>query len=473
MEHKNDKKIYRSSSAIATECIEENHYAVWNRFFPKIIFLNEDGHKLLEYLSTNRKPYKTFVGKKDILQKMVVGNLIFSEATDPYKYDFINSGEKLLDRIANSMNKHCENKLPYSTVVIFNHRCNLKCPYCIVKYVHNKNHKRINKPTADKIGRLIRCLSNVINNNWLGRIVFNGGEILIEWEMIRSVVEYIKREFPGARVEYDINTNATLVTEDIAKYFAENKFKTIGISIDGYRETHNMTRQFTDGSESFNDVIRAINIINKYAPNPIESFQGTLINKHNVQVNKLVAMNKYGFKRARMGINLLGISKEDAKEMAEKYFKVMISALDNGWHIDDDYAISYKSILNRSENIFTFYCKGFTNYPADILYYNIDTEMVNIACNYATDVQVSLDEVSDNIYHPIIYEKGLRYLRKRFAMIKGTCMNCEIVGICRGGCILKGIDAFNKLNEGGCQFQKEMWKQMLKYIYSKNIGRTQ
>ncbi|MDI6699401.1 MAG: hypothetical protein QME85_10775 [Candidatus Saccharicenans sp.] len=64
--------------------------------------------------------------------------------------------------------------------------------------------------------------------------------------------------------------------------------------------------------------------------------------------------------------------------------------------------------------------------------------MVNIVCNYATDVQVSLDEINDDIYHPLIFEKGLSFLRRRFETFKEACGNCEIAGICRGGMYIKG-----------------------------------
>jgi radical SAM protein with 4Fe4S-binding SPASM domain len=468
-----DNTIYRTSSAVAIEDIGNNRYAVWNRYFPSILFLNKDGIKFLKYMSINNNPYKKFMGFKRILRKMISNNLMYSGPEDAYKNEFLQSGELLLEKISKSMCKHYNERLPYGTLTIFNYTCNLKCPYCVVNYVRSGNHVRVKKTKGEKINRLLNCIDKLLHNSesgkeWVGRIVFNGGEIILEWEMIKAVVIYIKSKYPRAQVEFDINTNATLITEEIAKFFAQNKFKNIGISIDGYRETHNKTRCYRDGTGSFDDVIRGLNILNRHLPHHIESYQGTLVREHELEIEKLMDMKNYGFKRARLGVNLLGITQEDAKQMADLLFKIATTSIECGWNVEDNYFISYKSILNTKDTKFTFYCRGFTDFSAKILYYNFDTQMVNIVCNYATDVQVSLDEINDDIYHPSIFEKGLNFLHRRFETFKEACGNCEIAGICRGGCILRGIDPLNNKNEAACQFQKEMWKNFLKYNYSHN-----
>lgn len=465
-----EDNIYKTSSAVATLNMGNNHYAVWNRYFPLILFINKDGIKFLEYMFTNSKPYKKLGRFKKILKKMIDADLMYSVSQDPYKDYFMHSGELLLENINKSMCKHYNERLPYGNLTIFNRTCNLKCPYCIVKYTKNENQTKVKKTREERIKRLLNCIDQVLQNSesakaWTGRIMFNGGEILLEWETIKSVVNYIKSRYPRAQVEYDINTNATLINEEIARFLAENQFKTIGISIDGYAESHNKTRYYRDGTGSFDDVMRGLNILNKYLPHPIESYQGTLTCEHDINIAKLMDMKNYGFKRARLGVNLLGVSLQDSKRMADLMFKIAIKSIERGWNVEDNYFISYKSILDTNNKPFTFYCKGFTDFAGKILYYDIDTEMINVLCNYATNVQVSLDEIKDDIYNPLIFEKGLNFLRKRFQTFREVCGNCEIAGICRGGCILRGIDPFNNENKAACQFQKEMWKNFLKYNY--------
>lgn len=467
-----DDTIYRSTSAVAMQHIEDDVYSVWNRYLPSVLFFNGDGIKLLEHMRTNNRPLREFIGFKSILKKMILNNLLYSGQDDPYKNDFLRGGELLLEEIGKSIEKHYKEKLPFGSFTIFNYSCNLACPYCIANFVREKNYScAIKKPKKEKINRLLRVLdqlfqNSVNKNDWEGRIMFNGGEILLEWDTIKTVVNYVKSKYPRARVVFDINTNATLITEEIAEFLANHKFKTIGISIDGYKEAHNKTRRYHNGRGSYDDVINGIRLLNKYLPTPVDSYQGTLVREHDLRIEKLMLMKKkYNFKRARLAVNLLGISREDSKYMADLYNKIVVKSIEKGWSIDDNYFRSYNAILNLKAKKFTFYCAGLTNFAGKILYYNLDSEMVNIPCAFVSDVQVSLDDINDDIYHPLVFQKGLNFLRRRFDTFREVCADCEIAGICRGGCIIKGIDPSNRKNESACIFQKETWRNFLIYVH--------
>jgi len=471
-----DTEIYRTSSSIVIQDLENNRFAVWNRYIPSIVFLNEDGVKLLKYMFSNPEPYENFKGLKRIIRKMISNNLLYSKQEDSYKEEFLKAGEINLKRIHESMIKQYQKKLPFLEFVIINQACNLKCPYCVVNYVRNKNHKPVKKTRKAKVKRLLNCIDQFFRTpqnekKIVGRrINFNGGEILLEWPIIQTVVNYIKNEYPDETIEFNINTNATLITEEIAKFFVLHSFNTIGISIDGYRETHNTTRKYHNGAGSFDDVIRAKNTLDRYLSHPSEFYQGTLVNEHKLELDKLLEMKKYGFKRARLGVNLLEITPKQAKHMADLHFKMAITSIENDFKAMDTYFDTYDSVLNTQGTGFTFHCMGLSDLAGKCLYYNVDTEMVNTLCSFTTDVQISLNEINDDIYHSLIFEKAINFLRKRFETFKEVCEDCEIAGICRGGCVLTGIDSYNMKNEAACLFQKETWKNFLRYMYSrKNI----
>jgi len=465
-----ENDVFKTSSAIVIQSLGTDQFAVWNRFVPTVLFLNSDGIKLLEYMKTNTHPYKVFKGYKRILKKMAANNLFFMEKNDPYKEVFLAGGEKVLKKLKNSCQKHCDEKLPFLNLTIFNHSCNLKCPYCIVNYVKDKKHKPSRISDKEKSARLAHVIDQILTAFRTGerrllRIMFNGGEILLEWKQVKFLVNYIKEKYPDAHLEFNINTNATLITDEIASFFAKNKFDTIGVSIDGYKETHNKTRQYFNGKGSFDDVLAGINILNNHLKKPIRFFQGTLIPEQQLDIDKLMDIKKLDFDHARLGINLLGITTEKAKEMAELHYKMALKSVEEGWSVMDDCFKSYRAVLtNRkvSKN-FSFFCRGFSDLAGKMLYYNIETQRFNILCHYITDAHFRYEDVNGNIYHPQIFEKGQQYLHQRFKVIKEACSDCEIVGICRGGCVLDGIDSYNKKNESACVFQKETWKYYLQH----------
>ncbi|MHB2149870.1 radical SAM protein [Calditrichota bacterium LG25] len=470
-----DKNIYRTSKAVVIKNIGNNKYAVWNRYFPEVVFLNNDGIKFLKYMEKNKKPYKDLKGFKRIIKNMVSNKLLYSISVgDSFKNDFWSGGELNLKKINDNMKKQYEEKLPFSEFTIINQKCNLACPYCIVNYIKNKNIRYSKKKKNEKITKLLSCIDQffIIPQNKKKikgrRINFNGGEILLDWPIVKSVVNYVNKKYKDEDIEFNINTNGTLISEEIASFLAINNFKHISISIDGYKEYHNKTRKYHNGNGSFDDVIKAKKILDKNLLHPIDSYQGTLINKYEFEIDKLFEMKEYGFERARLGINLLGIKEEDAKKMAKLHFKMAIKTIENKWRAMDSYFDIYESILSSTKKEFNFQCMGLSNLSGKVIYYNIDSDLINTLCSFATGVQVKLDEIDYNIYHPLIFEKGFIFLTRRFEKIKEVCKDCEIVGICRGGCVMTGIDSYNKKNEAACVFQKETWKYFLTYIYSRN-----
>jgi sulfatase maturation enzyme AslB (radical SAM superfamily) len=56
-----------------------------------------------------------------------------------------------------------------------------------------------------------------------------------------------------------------------------------------------------------------------------------------------------------------------------------------------------------------------------------------------------------------------RFIRERFERIRSDCAECDVVGVCRGGCILSGLDEANRLNLAACTYQRTLWRRMLAY----------
>lgn len=132
--------------------------------------------------------------------------------------------------------------------------CNLRCDYCAYsgKY-HNRIHanKRMSFSTAKQ------AIDFAISHSGFSRelaIGFYGGEPLLEFELIKQIVAYIKEVYPEKNVRYGLTTNATLLTDEVAHFFQENDFQVV-ISIDGPKEIHDLQRRFANGHGSFDVVM--------------------------------------------------------------------------------------------------------------------------------------------------------------------------------------------------------------------------
>ncbi|WP_340020805.1 radical SAM protein [Paenibacillus sp. FSL K6-1096] len=130
--------------------------------------------------------------------------------------------------------------------------CNLNCNYC---YEGDKNKNRMTKETGKQIIDFFwdKDKDGIFNIN------FHGGEPLIEFELIKYLVEYIneKRKLtnPDFRLEFSMTTNGTLLTQEIADFLHAHQF-ILRLSLDGNEQAHNLHRRTFNNKGSFEQVLQ-------------------------------------------------------------------------------------------------------------------------------------------------------------------------------------------------------------------------
>ena len=140
--------------------------------------------------------------------------------------------------------------------------CNCRCDYCFAGTPERRSHLSY---LAAK-----RAI-DVLLEGWEGPeepgILLFGGEPLLEFRMIRYLVEYAdRREAAGApRISWSMTTNGTLMTEPMMAFFAEHNIKYL-LSIDGSRDVHNIHRKLRGGKGSFDQLAKRLRLMKSYQP---------------------------------------------------------------------------------------------------------------------------------------------------------------------------------------------------------------
>ena len=124
------------------------------------------------------------------------------------------------------------------------HRCNLDCIYCY----QNHDSNDMSFDTAKK------CIDNIFENipNEYDdiEISFIGGEPLLKFELIKSVVEYTNQKYADYNYFFFASTNGTVLTEEMKEWFSTYKdIFTLGLSFDGIKKVQDYNR-----SNSFDDI---------------------------------------------------------------------------------------------------------------------------------------------------------------------------------------------------------------------------
>lgn len=168
-------------------------------------------------------------------------------------------------------------------IIVVTLRCNMKCIYCHAssKAVDKKEFD-MDKETAKKtVDFIFQTPSKSIT------IEFQGGEPLLNWEVVKYVIEYAqeKNKIAKKNLMITIVTNLTEMNDEKMDYLIK-KGVDICTSLDGPKELHDYNRKFLKGS-NYEQVIKCIRRF-------IEEYKNR--NIKNKRVNALVTLTKKGLK---------------------------------------------------------------------------------------------------------------------------------------------------------------------------------
>jgi len=150
--------------------------------------------------------------------------------------------------------------------LVLTNECNLRCKYCSAGYgKFGIGDARGNMTTETAKKSVDFLLAHMDKNNKRPVITFVGGEPLLNFEVLRFVVDYLKK-MPDYEPAYMFNTNGTLMKEDTAKWLVENDIP-FRFSIDGTREIHNSSRVFCNGKGTYDRVMKGLRNYLKYTKN--------------------------------------------------------------------------------------------------------------------------------------------------------------------------------------------------------------
>lgn len=142
--------------------------------------------------------------------------------------------------------------------------CNMNCAYCFYKDVAQ------NRETAFEGMLSLETMERVIEAGMeyaegICSFAFQGGEpTLAGLEFYRQVVKLQKRHArPGVEIRNAIQTNGYCIDRDWARFFSEEHFL-VGLSLDGPPELHNLNRKDNQKKGTFNQVLRAARLFDKW-----------------------------------------------------------------------------------------------------------------------------------------------------------------------------------------------------------------
>lgn len=201
-----------------------------------------------------------------------------------------------------------------SPTICVTHACQLNCIYC---YENKKDvHSRLTFENA------IEIIDNIFLNTPSDvdgvEICFIGGEPLLEFELIKNIVEYykIEKHKPVKRFIFSATTNGALITEPMKKWFEENRnFIILCLSLDGNKETQDHNRDNSFDSIDFDFFVKNY---------PDQGVKMTLTDYSLPRLfENVIFIHSLGFRR----INGVNLYEGDFNFDNEAYLKILVPQL--------------------------------------------------------------------------------------------------------------------------------------------------
>jgi len=155
-------------------------------------------------------------------------------------------------------------KPPRIITLVVTEQCNLDCVYCFEK---NKTNRDM--PLSVAVASVENYLDSTSDEFDEVQIDFSGGEPLMNFALIKQVVDFVHSRSWRKKHSFSIGTNGTLVTEEVRKWADEHSCVMFSFSFDGLPEVHNRNR-----NGSYDLLIQNLDFIKRW---PLANVKMTIV----------------------------------------------------------------------------------------------------------------------------------------------------------------------------------------------------
>lgn len=144
--------------------------------------------------------------------------------------------------------------------------CNLRCRYCFyTDEAQNREQQSMGIMSEETARTLIEEGFRWIEPGGTVSYAFQGGEPTVAGLPFFQFFTALARKLcpDGVGLSFSIQTNGTLLDEAWAEFFYRERFL-VGISLDGFKENHNLYRLDAQGGETWNRVVKSAALLNKH-----------------------------------------------------------------------------------------------------------------------------------------------------------------------------------------------------------------
>jgi uncharacterized protein len=312
--------------------------------------------------------------------------------------------------------------------------CNLRCDYCF--YIdHLSKLKKIPRMSYEVLEKMIQSYMNSDQNQ---NFIFGwqGGEpTLMGLKFFQKAIDLQILYAPkDCVISNGLQTNGTMISDEIAKFFAEYKFL-LGVSLDGPPYLHNGYRKTNKQKGTHNMVLEGINQLKKYN---VEFNILTLVN--NINVKEPIEVYNYLKGRALFYHQYIPCVEFDENNellpyciTAEEWGNFLCQIFDE-WVKEDINKISirlFDSIIEylvcQRYNV----CNMGTNCCQ---YFVVEYDGSIYPCDFFVQENLKLGNVMNDCWKDLINSPIYKSFGNKKSQFNKECITCCYLEFCNGDC---------------------------------------
>lgn len=424
--------------------VSDDIYAIFNSLLMKVLFVSK---KELESICD--------FSFRDSNVLTECGIYVESEASDSRALSAIRKQYYNTNRMINVM------------YFIVSTGCNLRCKYCFEENSVHNNHceqhmsLKVALTAAKKYVNYIK-----IKHIREPQIIFYGGEPLINWDIVKAVIKYVKRHIRD--ISFSVVTNGTLITDEVAVFLHDNDVS-IGVSIDGPSYINDKNRIFRNSTDSvYVSVVNSIQALRKHSVNfslSITISEAIIENKEDV----IEWIKEFGVQNIFYNLMHYSAKVDNWDDFYEKTSQYLIdsfetlnkfnvfdgrisrkidSLLDGKFKFADCAAIGANQLTVKPNGDVTI-CHGF-----------VKTDKYVLGNIMYDDVEKLIEQQSSNTWI------------KMSPILRDECLSCESIYICGAGCSMQSEALFGNLSavdKAFCIHTKKTLYWLLLKLYNASI----
>ena len=347
-------------------------------------------------------------------------------------------GTDVRDRFRHRLDAHlsrvAEGRVLKNLTLVVNEACNFSCTYCMedaMLRAGGRPGEKGRRMSAETLDVALRAYFELLreHSGRSGEIGFSGGEPLLNWPLVSTAMAEatrMSREL-GLRgpVRFGLNTNASLITREMAIELGRYPVRALTVGIDGLQAGSDQVRRYRNGRGTFDAVLRGLRLARRHIHATI-GVNAVLRRETWPYITNefLTAMAGEGVAEVTIEPDLVAFPDGKVEEVAARLIDLFECGERIGVNVTGNW-LRPAHQLRQGSGISMFHClsQGGGNIT-------VTSAGQVAACAYCSPSFGHVSELRGVLRSPAY----LQFIRSRFNSAIAACRGCAVEGVCAGGC---------------------------------------